>query len=223
MTTTARSARVAGSILAWAIGVIGVSTISLTLFGVLGGYGLVLFKTGSMAPTIPAGGVALTHKIPAAQIRTGDVITVHRPGHEPVTHRVVHIDPAAGHTMDWREVTLKGDANQAADPSPYVIDTAPRVIASVPFGAQAIAAFDRPAVRVTGLLLAAAIIVWMLWPGPARTAVVQRQDSDDDADTIDFDEARDARDRADANLAQAAPNPAPAYSAMLTTRNRGAS
>ncbi len=36
--------------------------------------------TGSMSPTIPAGSVVVTERVPAAAVRAGDVVTVPRAG-----------------------------------------------------------------------------------------------------------------------------------------------
>ncbi len=52
---------------------------------------LMMFKTGSMSPTIPAGSVALVREIPASEIQVGDVVTVARPDALPVTHRVTSV------------------------------------------------------------------------------------------------------------------------------------
>ncbi|HEY1105973.1 MAG TPA: S26 family signal peptidase, partial [Agromyces sp.] len=71
--------------------------------------GIVLFRTGSMGPTIPAGSAALVREVPASSLAVGDVVTVDRPGRLPVTHRIVAIDDGSG--PELRRLTLRGDAN----------------------------------------------------------------------------------------------------------------
>ena len=64
---------------------------------------VVLFRTGSMGPTIPAGSAALVRQVSADSVRVGDIVTVDRPGHLPITHRVVLVD-GSGPT---RSLTLR--------------------------------------------------------------------------------------------------------------------
>lgn len=45
----------------------GAVCIVLTVLAFTGGYSLIMFKTGSMSPTIPAGSVALVREIPRAR------------------------------------------------------------------------------------------------------------------------------------------------------------
>ena len=56
---------------------------------------LIMFKTGSMSPTIPAGSLSVVKEIPAADINVGDVVTVDRTGKLPVTHRVTSVSKGA--------------------------------------------------------------------------------------------------------------------------------
>ena len=50
---------------------------------------LIMFKTGSMSPTIPAGSVAVVREIPASEAAVGDVVTVDRTDLLPITHRKI--------------------------------------------------------------------------------------------------------------------------------------
>ncbi|MFD6770939.1 hypothetical protein ACFWC6_32495, partial [Micromonospora chalcea] len=59
---------------------------------------LILFKTGSMSPTIPAGSLAVVREIPASEVEVGDVVTVDRTPLPPITHRVVQIADGGGPT-----------------------------------------------------------------------------------------------------------------------------
>jgi signal peptidase len=137
---------------------------------------LIMFKTGSMSPTIPAGSLAVVQQIPAADIRVGDVVTVDRPGRLPITHRVTSVSGSGGGDDGdggdggddggggERVVTLKGDANPVADPSPYAVSTVRRVVFALPGLAHPIAALNSPAVLGGLSLGAAAVVTWAFWP-----------------------------------------------------------
>ncbi len=104
----------------------GVICIVLVVLAFTGGFSLMMFKTGSMAPTIPAGSVALVQEIPAAQIVVGDIVTVAREDELPVTHRVTSV--ASADDRDARE-------RQHQSASPIMSCSAqamPRISSSVP-------------------------------------------------------------------------------------------
>lgn len=122
---------------------------------------LVLFKTGSMSPGIPAGSLAVVRGIPADEIHVGDVVTVDRPGKLPITHRVQTVDPAGGTA---RTITMKGDANTEPDPAPYVVDQVRLVLWSVPGLAPPVAASANPMVLGGTTLAVSALVTWVLWP-----------------------------------------------------------
>src|SRR6478672_13379767 len=69
---------------------IGVLCLVMTLAGVCFGVRPMVFLSGSMSPTIPAGSLALTRPVPAADLRPGDVVAAPL-GDELVTHRIVAI------------------------------------------------------------------------------------------------------------------------------------
>lgn len=123
---------------------------------------LIMFKTGSMAPTIPAGSVALVREVPAAELKVGDVVTVDRPGQLPITHRITSIIP--GPDAEARTITMRGDANATEDPAPYTILHARIVLGSVPGLAHVIVWFGNPWV-LGGLTIAlSALVTWAFWP-----------------------------------------------------------
>lgn len=139
---------------------------------------LILFSTGSMAPTIPTGSVAVVHRIPAEDIRVGDVVTVDQEGNLPVTHRVVTVDP--GPTPDQRVLVLKGDANVETDLSPYTVSTVRRVIFSIPRLAYLISWLHNRYVLVGVVVGVAGLITWAFWPhqggdGPDGTEKPKRK------------------------------------------------
>lgn len=81
----------------------------------LGGATAYTVLTGSMAPGMPPGSLAVVRPVDPATLRTGDVITYQLKSGEPavVTHRVVGV----GTTSDGElRLTTRGDANGANDP-----------------------------------------------------------------------------------------------------------
>ena len=127
---------------------------------------LIMFKTGSMSPTIPAGSLALVREIPAAEARVGDVLTIARPGELPITHRVTSVSPLGGGLTG---ITMRGDANDFDDPAPYAVETARIVLFSVPGLATAVVAVSHPVVLGSITLSAALLVSWAFWPR-AKTA-----------------------------------------------------
>jgi hypothetical protein len=93
-----------------------------------------------MSPTIDTGSVALARNVPAGDLRAGDVVSVVARSGERVTHRIVSTEPAP----DGVRLTLRGDANRAADPAPYVVDSAYRVFWHAPWVGYAVATLSAP-------------------------------------------------------------------------------
>lgn len=139
----------------------GAICIALVVLALVFHVSLIMFRTGSMSPTIPTGSLAMVHQIPALDARVGDVVTVDRPDQLPITHRVVSIVDAGG---GYATIVLKGDANAAPDPVPYHVNTVRKVIWHAPGLARVIVWFSDPFV-LGGLAMAvAALIAWVLWP-----------------------------------------------------------
>jgi signal peptidase len=124
--------------------------------------GVVVFRTGSMSPTIPAGAAALVRAVPAAEVRVGDVVTVPSPvGTLPVTHRVVSAEPDTGGAV---VLHLKGDANDAVDPFDYRVDHVRRVLVSTPGAGYALVWLSDPRRMAALTVLVAVVVAWTLWP-----------------------------------------------------------
>ncbi len=158
----------------WIVGVIGLLSLVAAIVAQIGGYSIVLFSTGSMFPTIPAGSASLVQRIPAREIHVGDVVTVERHNALPVTHRVISVE-AQGDLPNAFVIRLKGDANTIEDANPYQVTEVRRVIYSVPGVAALISRVREPWV-VGGLTAVAALLVtWAFWPSrrraPERAAV----------------------------------------------------
>jgi signal peptidase len=122
---------------------------------------LIMFKTGSMSPTIPAGSLAVVKKIPASEVRVGDVVTVDRVSALPVTHRVTSVTPTAGGAT---KITMRGDANPTDDPLPYEVQTVRIVLWSVPELAYTVNAANNPLVLGSLTLVMAVVVTWAFWP-----------------------------------------------------------
>lgn len=160
-----RRARVGGAvgeILLWIAAVVGLICIVLVILAYTANITLIMFRTGSMSPTIPAGSVALVQQVDAAEISVGDVVTVDRAGELPVTHRVTSI--AEGTTEQARTITMRGDANDVDDPRPYEVTTVRTVLFSAPGIAPVTAAMGNPLVLGGTTIAAALLVVWAFWP-----------------------------------------------------------
>jgi signal peptidase I len=88
-----------------------------------------VFLSGSMSPTIDAGSLAFAQKTPSSDLKRGDIVSVITDKGSRVTHRIVAID----RTGATPAVRLKGDANPVEDRRPYIIQSADRVMFSVPY------------------------------------------------------------------------------------------
>ncbi len=155
----------------WTLGALGLVSLLAAVAAHIWGFSFILFSTGSMTPTIPAGSAALVRLLPADEFKVGDVTTVERPGQLPITHRITSITPLDG-SPSARVVTMRGDANAADDPEPYVITDARLVVASMPGVAGWFTSFRDP--RLMGLLtlVAGGLVTWAFWPRQARRATL---------------------------------------------------
>jgi signal peptidase I len=167
--TTARSVRrsVKDAVLTLA-GLAGALCLVWFVLTAATGTAVIVFTTGSMAPTIPAGSAALVRTVPASEIAVGQVVTVVRSGSRlPVTHRVVSVaeDPGASNS---RILVLRGDANATNDPSPYHVTQAKVVMASVPGLGLLMAVAGRPVISGITTIAVAALVTWAFWPSRRR-------------------------------------------------------
>lgn len=151
-----------GETLLWVAAAGGAICIVLVILAQTMGITLMMFSTGSMAPTIPAGSAAVVQRVAAAEIEVGDVVTVDRAEQLPVTHRVTSVE--AGTSADERIITMRGDANERDDPAPYSVTSARAVLWSVPGLAAFIVQLGNPLV-LGGITVGAALLVgWAFWP-----------------------------------------------------------
>lgn len=161
-----------------------VAVVGAVLFNV----SLIMFSTGSMSPTIPAGSLAVVRQVPASTIEVGDVVTVDRAGKLPITHRVQTIRPGQGGA---RIITMKGDANPRPDPRPYVVTTVRTVVVSVPHLGYVVGRISTPTALGLTTVAVAALVTWVLWPRREEPA------GGGDADDVDTRAAASAAPPAD--------------------------
>ncbi|MFK4730924.1 hypothetical protein ROT00_14660 [Agromyces mediolanus] len=162
-----RIGRALGELGLFVLAAAGVLCIALVAAALAFNVTIMLFATGSMSPTIPAGSAALVREIPASEVHLGDVVTVDRDGRLPVTHRVVAIDVSPSGAPEGRALTLRGDANPVDDPAPYDVTTVRLVLWSVPGVAGVISALQHPVVLGILTLGLTALVLWAFWPrGP---------------------------------------------------------
>jgi signal peptidase len=141
-------------------GFLGVIAVLVTIAPFFG-WTVVRLATGSMTPTFPTDSLLVTHSVPASDVVVGDIVTVQRVGELPITHRVVAMKPVGG---GLEQLALKGDANSAQDPTPYLVRTVGVVVGGLPWGGQIFAAL-RSTVGLAGLtVFAALVILWAWWP-----------------------------------------------------------
>ena len=141
---------------------LGVVCIVATIAAFVFNIGLIMFKTGSMSPTIPAGSLAVVREIPASDIRVGDVTTVAREeGQLPVTHRVISTTPVGNGVYS---IEMQGDANASPDARPYEVTEAKKVIWHVPGLAYVVSTISQPKYMAGITVAASLLVVWAFWP-----------------------------------------------------------
>ncbi|WP_229673305.1 signal peptidase I [Microbacterium saperdae] len=166
--------RLIADVLLWIAAVGGVICIVLVVLALTAQITLIMFRTGSMSPTITAGSVAVVQRVPAADIAIGDVVTVDRVDELPITHRVTSVEPGA--SADERIITMRGDANTEADPFPYTVTSVRIVLFSIPGIATLIVGMGNPYVLGVLTLAATALVVWAFWPRADRSESRRRSD-----------------------------------------------
>lgn len=86
-------------------------------------------RSGSMAPDMPTGSLALASPVRANEVAVGDVVSVTRDDGVRLTHRVHDVGAS---TEAATLLTLKGDANSEPDSEPVVVSEVDRVFLTVP-------------------------------------------------------------------------------------------
>lgn len=145
---------------------LGIVCVLITIVALVWGVRPLVFSTNSMAPTIPAGSLALTIPVDASQITPTDIISANRPGDgKLVTHRVVSVE----NKKSIATITMRGDANNSDDSTPYnVSNGAQKVIWHLPHAGGVVSVLQSPWI-VGG---AVTLVVIALIPG-SRTRHVE--------------------------------------------------
>jgi signal peptidase I len=97
-------------------------------------------ESGSMAPTIKTGALAIARDVPAKDLRVGDVVRVKTGPQSSVTHRIVEITRRPTGVA----LRLKGDANKVPDAQIYTVEHAGIILFSIPFAGRVVAAGGGP-------------------------------------------------------------------------------
>lgn len=153
----------------WFAAGLGVLCIAFVVLAYFFSLSLMMFRTGSMEPTIPTGSVAVVQEVEASAVEVGDILTVDRdPGQLPVTHRVSAIEP--GSSTEERVIRMQGDANNREDRAPYTITEARKVLFHIPGLAQPVNQLNNPWVLGAATLGASGLVGWAFWPRQQRAA-----------------------------------------------------
>ena len=138
-----------------------------------------VFQSGSMSPSITTGALALARTVSAQQLEVGDVVSVTNPSGVRVTHRVTALEPDDDGEVS---MTMRGDANAADDPMPYLISEADRVLFHVNGLGYAVAWLSNPVAIFLGGMLAGGLGVIAF--GRTRNAPSVEVDADDEFATV---------------------------------------
>lgn len=109
----------------------GVAGVGVTVLAARAEIRPLVVRSGSMAPTVPAGSMVLVQRVDAADLRAGDVVAVGRPDGTRVMHRILTV--ALDSDGVTASLTLKGDANEDPDPQAVPVVEAEKLIWHVPW------------------------------------------------------------------------------------------
>jgi len=149
---------------------LGLLCLAGMLASALFGVSALVFRSGSMAPAIHTGALALSQTVPAADIRVGDVVSAVNAQGTRISHRVISIERLSGGTY---AMTMKGDANDTADATAYVITAADRIFWHADGLGYLAEVAQRPGiVFIGGLAVGAAVVSSFLLGRPRAEAGV---------------------------------------------------
>lgn len=153
----------------------GLICILVALSALLFGIKPLVFRSGSMGPTIQTGALGLAKTVPASELEVGDVVSVVNDSGTRITHRINAIDHLDG---NGARVTLKGDANEQADLIPYTVTEADRVFFHVNGLGYAVTWLSSPIATFLGGVLVGAVLLLAFGPN-------SRRDEEASVETID--------------------------------------
>jgi len=161
-------ARRIGRIIAKVALVVMVGLIGLLAVSRVAGYKTLIVRSGSMTGTADIGSVVIARSLDARAVEVGDVILMQRREdgvvHPPVLHRVIESSIDAGDVV----VRTKGDANESADPDPFVLrGTTVTPVLVIPRVGFAVSLLQKPAgwfgVVILPTVLFAAAFLNRIW------------------------------------------------------------
>jgi signal peptidase I len=148
----------------WALSlgaVAGVVCIAAAVAGVFFGVTPLVFRSGSMAPAVDTGALALGVDVSGDQIVVGQVVSIVRDDGSRITHRVHSIEAVTGNSAT---IALKGDANAEPDPDVYVVASATRVFAHIPYAGYFVAWLSTPFAWIIGLAVSGVLMYFAFRP-----------------------------------------------------------
>lgn len=177
-----RGLNILGSVGTYVLAGFGLIALSGVVIGWTLNMGFILFRTGSMEPTIPAGSLALVQEIEPAEISEGDILTVQTSEMEiSVTHRVTaandphdveaamssgFTDQQALDAGDDVVIRMQGDNNPVEDPTPYVVTEGDASVVHdhVPGAGRYVQMLAQREVQIGFAALMSTALAWAFWP-----------------------------------------------------------
>ncbi|MET0930695.1 MAG: signal peptidase I [Aeromicrobium sp.] len=147
--------RSVGNVILTVTAIIGSICIVATVAAVVLDVRPLVFRSGSMAPSIDTGSLAVARTVDADDVRIGDVVSVLDAQGVRITHRIETVTVRDGTAT----LVLKGDANAAVDDEPYVVTTADRVLFDIPRAGYVVSWMSGPVGVFLGGLLVGGILL----------------------------------------------------------------
>jgi signal peptidase I len=129
----------------------------------------VVFRSGSMAPAMPTGALALVQDREARTVDVADVVSIIGGDGVRITHRVVDLRRASDGRMT---LVTRGDANDVDDAAPHTVRRVDVVFWSAPGWGYAVAALQLPIVVFTGGVIAGSWVTWWVVTRRRRNDVI---------------------------------------------------
>lgn len=137
-----------------------VGAVALSRVGPLMGIDPIIIRSGSMAPAIPTGALAIVRTSAPEQLGAGDVVTLRMRNGQLLTHRVTRV----AQLPDGSYIETKGDANQAPDPVLVPVGSVVGVVTDViPYAGFLLAYLSIPTgmASVSSFLAALLLAAWL--------------------------------------------------------------
>lgn len=174
-----RSLRAVADALLTIAAIVGVLGFALFVAVRLGAVQPLVVTSGSMSPTYETGDLLVSRPVDADALQPGDVASLLSADGRLITHRVTSVVPAErGTSPGTVAVEMQGDANDAADPRPYVVRRALVPVITVPGVGPFVATVQRPGVAVPALVAVAALVAIAFVPTGHPPPAVPKEQGD---------------------------------------------